>query len=168
MKWLIQITRMAIVLHFLEALISAVAVTWNRGADVVLRHDFGGFWIWLTADGVAGEADFAWYLHVAIFLNRVIYLYAIYRLFRLFSGFARKAYFARETIRHLFVYTGLIVVFTVMRVGIEYLHFATATDQSAAFDGSELANLGNAVLLFIIAHILNEARKNSEELDNYF
>ena len=168
MRWLIELTRAAIVLHFIDSLISGIAVTWNLGADSVLVHDFGLFSLRIGAGGVAGEADFAWYLHAAIFLNRVLYLYAIYRLFRLFSAFAKKAYFARETIRHLFVYAGLIVVFTVMRVGIEFVHYAIATNQAASFDGSELTNLANTVLLFIIAHILNEARKNTEELDNYF
>lgn len=168
MKWLIQFTRLAVIIHFVQSLVTALVVTWNQGVGSEIVHDFGGFWIRLGANGVAGEADFAWYLHLAIFLNRVIYIYAIYRLIRLFGAFARKTYFARATIQHLFIYTGLIAVFTITRVGIEFVHYLTTPGRTGSFDGSELGNLANALLLAIITHILNEARKNAEELDDYF
>ncbi len=104
------------------------------------------------------------------FISRVIYLYGFYRLGQLFSAFEQKQYFASKTIQHLTFFSGCFLAFTVLRKIVEtiYLNFYVLEPGKTEITGEHLGSLFVPVLFFIVAHVLNEARKNEEEMGNYF
>ena len=124
----------------------------------------------LSVEGITGEANYPWPLHIATFITRIIYVFAFFRLWQMFGFFAQKRYFSLEAIGHLRLFTGLFALFTLLRIAIELIFIAVYEPSSgtAAFDSTYIDDLAYPVLFFIIAHILNEARKHEEEIGHYF
>ncbi|UTW56347.1 DUF2975 domain-containing protein [Kordiimonas sp. SCSIO 12610] len=116
------------------------------------------------------EAHYGWFLYMLIVFSRVIYLYGFYRLWQLFSAFEQKQYFAGKTIQHLKIFSGCFLVFTALRIIVEtsYLNIYVLEPGNTEIVGEYWGDLFLPVLFFIVAHVLNEARKNEEEMGNYF
>jgi len=117
-----------------------------------------------------GEADYGWFLYTLTVISRLIYVYGLYRLWQLFSAFEQKAYFARKTIEHLTIFSSCFLVYTALRKTVEtiYLNLYVLDPGVDVFTEKYLGDLFLPVLFFIVAHVLNEARKNEEEMGNYF
>lgn len=173
MRWLVRGAQGAIALYWLWAAVTALMVTVSLGKPVVGTLSVFGLPIAYSAYGIAGEQYYPPWLLAAMFANRVMFLYAFYRLWRLFGAFARERFFAADTIGHLLAFTGWFTIFTLSRLLMPMV-FVASGGQSlppgvvVQPDLSDLGDLGYPILFFIIAHILNEARKKDEELDRYF
>ena len=173
MKWLIKSIQLGVLLHILWAATTGLVITLALGDTVEVPFAFIGLPYPTHVCGIQGEAFFTWPFHMLTALTRILYLYAFYRLWRLFGAFSNNAYFARSTIGHLKAFTGLFTVFTLSRVAISWIFISTTGNsipelRSMAIDFSDLEDLTYPVLFYVIAHILGEARKNEEELDSYF
>ena len=173
MKWLIKIVQISVLAHILWAGATGLVVTLTSGEAATFPFAFMGHSYIYKIYGVPGEALFTWPFHIAIFLNRLLYLYAFYRLWKLFGAFAQRQYFSKRAIGHLYGFTGLFTLFTLSRIAISWIFAAVSSNpllESVNIGVSlyDLADLGYPILLFIIAHILKEARKNEQELADFF
>ena len=173
MKWLIKSVQFGVLIHITWAAVTAIIISLVVGETFYAEQTFMGTSISFAIHGIPGEAYFTWPFHVAVFLNRLLYIYAFYRLWRMFGAFSHKRYFTQHTIGHLYVFTGAFTLFTISRIAISWIFHITssgALPEGVAIEAnfSNLEDLGYPILFFIIAHILNEARKNEEELDTYF
>jgi len=173
MKWLIRGVQTGIAAHIIWATATAIIITLALGKTVDFPLSFIGLAYPERVYGIPGEAYFSSPFHTAVFLNRLLYLYAFYRLWRMFGAFADRHYFAQRTISHLYAFTGLFTLFTLSRIAISWIFIATSSSafpvgETLEINFSDLEDLGYPVIFFIIAHIFNQARKNEEELDNYF
>ena len=97
--------------------------------------------------------------------------YAFFRLGRLFGLFAKGRYFSQKGVQHMRVFASIYVGWQVVDffgglAGTFYERGHLHLSREVSSDGIGQFMLGMTFL--IIAHVLNEARKNNEELDNYF
>jgi len=173
MRFVVRAVQAWIIIHLAWAAVTGAIVTLTTGHDWQLQQNLGFVAFTFRTNGIAGEAFFPWWMLVLTFFNRVLYLYAFYRLLRLFNGFARKQYFSQDTIGHMQAFTGLFTLFTVSRLGLEnlfVLFVQPGIPEAASIrtNWSDLSDLAFPILFFIIARVLNEARRNREELDTYF
>ena len=93
-----------------------------------------------------------------------------YHLGRLMSQFAAKRYFSFKAVHHMRWFAA-VYIFSHIAASIlgRYLD-ALGGDTSRIFAISqiEVSNLLLSLLVLITAHVLNEARKNQDELEKYF
>jgi hypothetical protein len=70
----------------------------------------------------------------------------------------------------LTIFSGCFLAFTALRIIVEtsYVNFYVLEHGSVEFGNEYLGDLFLPVLFFIVAHVLNEARKSEEEMENYF
>ncbi len=169
MSRFIKIIELSVLIYLIWAAVTAGLITLSGGETVSYQWKIGWMKIGHSISGIQGEADYNVWLYIAAALNRILFLYAFYRLWCLFRSFAKKAFFAQKTIAHLRAFTGLFTLFVISRLGIEFIHYMSLPYETRGYlDTSEIGTLSYPILFFIIAYILNEARKNVEELDSYF
>ena len=170
MAILIGLAKWGTLLHLLWAGITAAIITYSLGEPVCFEFTIDGGHQRYHIGGTDGEANYGWFLYTLTFISRIIYLYGFYRLWLLFRAFDQKQYFARKTIQHLTIFSGCFLAFTALRIIVEtsYVNFYVLEHGSVEFGNEYLGDLFLPVLFFIVAHVLNEARKSEEEMENYF
>jgi hypothetical protein len=169
---LIRLAKWGALVYLVWAGVTAVTLAFSFGEPVKFEFssDDGQQFHRYGIDAPEGEADYGWFLYTLTFIGRAIYVYGFYRLWQLFSAFERKRYFARKTIQHLTFFSGCFLASTALRKIVEtvYLNLYVLDPGYTELTGEYLGDLFLPVLFFIIAHVLNEARKNEEEMGNYF
>lgn len=127
----------------------------------------------LLLDGLQGEKFFNLPERIIAFLSRAIFIFGLYRLWRMLSEFTKGRYFSEAAIKHLRAFAGLVALGLVLQIGLEVSSFLWHDDRFEAdyahrFNLSQLFYLVFSLTFFMIGHVLSEARKNEEELDTYF
>ncbi len=172
MKYLINIARAGIFIHLLWAGITAAIVTFSFGDIVPFRLSVFGSDYVFAVGGIRGETEYGWVLWSITLISRVTYLYGFFHLLRMFGQFAQKRFFSIEAINHLRIFAALFALYTLLSFAIEtiYITFVQSGDifKQAILKSPFLGGLFFATLFFILVHILNEARKNEEEIGTYF
>ena len=170
MALLIKCAKWGTLIYFLWSGITAGIITYSLGENTAINFSLFGSVYKFSIVGIAGEANYGWQLHAMTFVSRLAYVYGFYRLWRLFIAFDQRQYFAKEPIQHLKIFTGSFLLFTVLRIVIEnsYVNFYTLEIGNVELDSSYWGDLFLPVLFYIVAHVLNQARKNEEEMENYF
>ena len=106
-------------------------------------------------------------------LPKIIFLYAMIRLFQLFRLFSGNVFFSVEAINHLKWFSGAYMLSTLLEIIFNSLLFVSSTPETVIklninIDSHQISELGMAIVFYIIAYILNEARQHKEELEGYF
>ena len=167
---LIRLAKWGTLVYLVLASIITVTLAYSFGEPVKFEFIEGDSHQRYGIGASEREADYGWFLYTLTSVSRVIYVYGLYRLWQLFSAFGQKQYFARKTIQHLTIFSGCFLVYTALRKTVEtiYLNLYVLEPGKSEFTATYLGDLFLPVLFFIVAHVLNEARKNEEEMGNYF
>ena len=98
--------------------------------------------------------------------------YGFFRLGRLFGLFAKGRYFSLKGVQHMRIFATSFLalqLFTFVRIQVMAIQNGKwKRGLSVKIHGEDIAIFMLGITFLIIAHILNEARKNNDELDNYF
>lgn len=105
----------------------------------------------------------------------IIFIYSLYRLLLLFRLFSKEDFFSLDAINHLKWFSGFYMLSTLLNIivdGILNLWTSNNSDTSITLslniESQQLSEFGMAIVFFIIAFILNEARQHKEALEGFF
>lgn len=106
-------------------------------------------------------------------IPKIIFLYAMIRLFQLFRLFSANVFFSVEAISHLKWFSGAYMLSTFLAIIFNSLLFVSSTPETVVslninIDSHQISELGMAIVFYVVAYILNEARQHKEELEGYF
>ena len=163
-RWIVAAIRLLIPVAIVVGVLLAAVVVSHRGEPT----DIGGVLLTLGPDkGPYTNAQ----LFVGL-LPAALFLYALFRLWRLFGCFVEARYFSLAAVGHLRAFAAMYatsVVFSgVVSVGLRWWRHASDAPLDIEIDGTQIWQLAMALIFFVIAYVLSEARKNAEELGDYF
>jgi len=108
-------------------------------------------------------------------IPKLVFLYSLYRLLRLFILFSKEDFFSISAINHLKWFSGFYMISTLLHIivgGVLDLWVSGVGESELALklniDSGEIGEFGMAVVFFIVAFILNEARQHKEALERFF
>lgn len=113
----------------------------------------------------------AWWVYILIAMFTLFLGYGFYRLARMFGLFAKGRYFSLKGVQHMRIFAISFLalhVFNAIRYQIWAVQYGQFRLFPSVIDGKNISSFILGLTFLIIAHVLNEARKNHEELDSYF
>lgn len=131
--------------------------------------DYG--WLRITREQAAAPP---WPLRIIRALPTLAFAYALYRLWRLFRAFRRGTFFSQNAIGHLRAFAAAYAISVIARLGVGYLVFSATHDHAAdgainhVIEGVQFWELVIAAVFYVVASALNEARKDAEQLEDFF
>ncbi len=122
--------------------------------------------------GEAGDlgSDPSLWAYLWLVLGGAMFAYAFYRLGRLFGLFAKRRYFSSKGVQHMRVFAGIYLTLGLVNFVETKYEIYRGGDRADLWNisGEDIVGVMLSLTFLIIAHVLNEARKKNEELDNYF
>lgn len=104
-----------------------------------------------------------------------VFIYSLYRLLQLFILFSKGDFFAVTAIQHLKWFSGFYMLSTLLSIIVNgVLDSWTSKPEGSELtlnlniQSGEIGEFGMALIFFVVAFILNEARQNKEALERIF
>ena len=159
------------IISYFTASVAAVAIVLTlafQGDVMIANPVMDGDLIIVKTSGWEGDANL--WRNVAAAVYGFFFVSIFYRLGRLMGLFLKRHYFTEKAVGHMryiaWVYLLMNLIGFVISKWHGYGHDGLNT--FSKFSGEGIFAFMLSLTFLIIAHILNEARKNTEELDRYF
>lgn len=143
-----------------------LAIFLQGNVDLSFVADEAPFTVQIQAEELQGSPSILTYVIVAILLLLVIS--AFYRLGRLMGFFLKRQYFAKQAVSHMRFIATVFVLHGVTDFVTDRWELLRSDGFEWGITGDDLFGLMLSLTFLIVAHILNEARKNMDELEDYF
>lgn len=140
------------------------------GGDIDLSYGSGENPFVIRAQAPELHGGFQPWPYVYFSVVGIALIYSFFRLGRLMGLFLRREYFTQTAVNHMRFIAATYALLSLVEFVRDRWEIYTSGDYGdlANFSGEGIFAFMLSLTFLIIAHILNEARKNTEELDTYF
>jgi len=126
-------------------------------------------WSWINFHHRIPSDEFGLGFAIITVLPKLIFLFSLWHLWRLFGEFACKRFFSIAATRHIRGFAGALIISILFDIGGEIVWSLNQQHhEEIRIYRSQLFNLIMALAFYAIGYVLAEARKQDEELESYF
>ena len=152
----------------IEGLMFCLALIYGGDVDLAYGPSENPFVIRAQVAELYGTFQFWPYVYFSVV--GVATVYAFFRLGRLMGLFLRQEYFTQPAVNHMRFIAATYALLSFVEFVRDRWEIYTSGDHAdlSKFSGEGVFAFMLSLTFLIIAHILNEARKNRDELEQYF